>query len=345
MRGGGTHRIRYIDALKGFAALCVVLGHVVDGYLDGNMYPEANHILFCVYNVIYAFHMALFMTISGKVYAVAYLDNQGKPDRRRLYRQIGNIIVVYVLFSVAFGIVKVVFSGYINKPVSFADIWMIWCKPISPYLYDLVLLYLLFVLPVFYRGNRYLMTGLLIALAFLSSWVSFSWFQIASVLYFGLFFYMGYSDKVHPKWLIGNKWVTLCAAAVSMVLCIFFWPSDVGTLNAVPIANVLIAGGLSLVFWYLFQNIRFFSENRFLRLIGRHSLEIYVLHCFFTAGFRAVFRALGVHDPFVSVLLNFVLSTAISLTCAYICKWIGIHELFFKPVSFAMKFRKSNQGK
>ena len=79
-----------------------------------NMYPEANHILFCVYNVIYALHMALFMTISGKVYAVAYLDNQGKPDRRRLYRQIGNIIVVYVLFSVAFGIVKVVFSGYIN---------------------------------------------------------------------------------------------------------------------------------------------------------------------------------------------------------------------------------------
>ena len=291
--------------------------------------------------------MALFITISGHVYAAAYFDAQGKPDCRRIYRQLGNIIVVYVLFSVVFGLLKIVFSNYIYNTVSIKDVLIIWRIPITPYwyLYVLALFYLLFRLPVFRRANRYMMSGLLMAAAFLSGWISIDWFQISRALYFALFFYMGYSDKFHPKWLIGNKWVTVCAAAVSIVLCILFWNSDVGSLNAVPVANVLIAGGLSLMLWYLFQNIRFCSENSFLRMIGRHSLEIYVLHCFFIAGFRSVFRAIGVHDPFISVFMNFVFSTAISLTCAYICNGLGIHELLFKPVSFITKQIKKRQGK
>lgn len=80
--GGGSTRIGYLDALKGFATLCVVLGHVAVGYLEGNTYPETNQILYGVKNVIYAFHMPLFMMISGCVYAVAYYRN-GEPSQKR----------------------------------------------------------------------------------------------------------------------------------------------------------------------------------------------------------------------------------------------------------------------
>lgn len=33
-------RIAFIDVLKGFAIMCVVLGHIVDGYYKSNLYPE-----------------------------------------------------------------------------------------------------------------------------------------------------------------------------------------------------------------------------------------------------------------------------------------------------------------
>ena len=297
--------------------------------------------------------MPLFMMISGYVYAFAYFDSEGEPDRKRIYRQLGNIIAVYVLFSIPYGLIKVVFSRYTNKPVGLASLFLIFVKPIDLYwyLYDLVLLYLLFIIPIFRRGNQYIMTGLFMAAAFLSRYVTADWFQMSSTLYMALFFYIGFSGRYHAKWLIGNKRATLCAAVVGIILCFVFWnngtagdKTKVFYLNSVPVANMLIAGGTSLMLWYLFRNVRWLAENRFLALLGRHSLEIYVIHCCFTAGFRAVFPMIGVNDPFVSVLLNFVLSTAFSLAGAYICKLIGIHELIFKPVSFAMKSRKGNQG-
>ena len=53
-------RLKYIDSLKGFAILCVVLGHVTDGYLSAGMYPSSKSMPI-VHEVLYSFHMALFM--------------------------------------------------------------------------------------------------------------------------------------------------------------------------------------------------------------------------------------------------------------------------------------------
>ena len=348
MRGGGT-RIGYIDALKGFAILCVVLGHVADGYLDGNTYPEANQILFSIFNIIYAFHMPLFMTISGCVYAVAYFDSAGKPDRRRIRRQIGNIVIVYVVFSVLFGVTKVLFSHYTNKPVQLTDILLIWGKPIDIYwyLYDLILLYLLFTNPIFHKADHRIMTLILMAVALLRRYVSIGWFQISSVLYYALFFYIGFSGRDHSKRLIGNKRITAGAAAVSICLSLVLWDknpyvdrSHAVFLNSIPLANILIALGLSMMLWYLFENVRFLSENKLLSAIGRYSLEIYVLHCFFTAGLRAVFSRIGFIDPIVSIGLNFAISSVVPVAIALVCRRLGIHELVFRPVNFILQMKK-----
>ena len=53
-----NNRLFYIDTLKGFTILCVILGHIIQ-YSYNNF--DENH-LFCY---IYAFHMPLFMMISG----------------------------------------------------------------------------------------------------------------------------------------------------------------------------------------------------------------------------------------------------------------------------------------
>lgn len=352
LKPGGGIRIGYIDALKGFAILCVVLGHVADGYLDGNTYPEANQVLFDIFNTIYAFHMPLFMMISGYVYAVAYFDDAGRPDNRRIYRQIGNVAFVYVLFSVIFGLVKVAMSRYTNKPVVVTDIIMIWCKPISPYwyLYDLMLLYLIFKIPVFYKTNRNVLMFVLTVAAFCSNYVSIGWFQIPSILYLALFFYMGFSNRVHSDWLFGKKRFAIVSFAVGIVLSIIFWDKNSYTvrekavfLNSIPVVNVFIALGLSLMLWYLFRNVRWLSENRLLTLLGRYSLEIYVMHCFLTAGFRVAFSRVGVGNAYTSLALNFVLSTFIPLMAAIISKRLGIHDLLFRPVNYISRLKSKEQ--
>lgn len=347
LKRGGI-RIGYIDALKGFAILCVVLGHIADGYLDGNTYPEANQALFCIYNIIFAFHMPLFMMISGYVYAVAYFDAEGRPDRRKLYRQVGNNVIVYALFSVLFGLSKVLLSRYTNKPVALTDILLIWGKPIDLYwyLYSLVLLYLLFTAPMFRKAEKRIVACVLLLASILSSYISVGWFQISRVLYYALFFYLGASDRRYSGWLIGKKMIAISAFAVSIILCAVFWNRGPYTareaavfLNSIPVANVVIAIGISLMLWYLFGNVKWLAENRFLMMLGRYSLEIYVTHCFFTAGFRAVLPRTGVSNAYISVALNFIFSTSIPLVGALICKRLGIHDLIFRPMNYISRLK------
>ena len=57
-----SQRIAYIDALKGFAILCVVLGHIATGNLRD---PFTQTIYFYLYNIIYSFHMPAFIFLSG----------------------------------------------------------------------------------------------------------------------------------------------------------------------------------------------------------------------------------------------------------------------------------------
>ena len=60
--GRRVRRIAYIDILKGVAAFLVVLGHIVT-------YDADFHRL---YNVIYSFHMPLFMFLSGCTAELSY---------------------------------------------------------------------------------------------------------------------------------------------------------------------------------------------------------------------------------------------------------------------------------
>ena len=56
-----THRINYIDRMKGMAILFVVIGHIFMFSMEQSSNVAAQ--------VIYAFHMPLFMFLSGIVAA------------------------------------------------------------------------------------------------------------------------------------------------------------------------------------------------------------------------------------------------------------------------------------
>ena len=57
----GTTRFEFVDALRGFAIVFVVIGHTLQyGAAD----PDEN----ALFRLIYAFHMPLFMFISGFVF-------------------------------------------------------------------------------------------------------------------------------------------------------------------------------------------------------------------------------------------------------------------------------------
>lgn len=79
-------RITFIDSLKGFLILLVIVGHI--GYAN---YPDTT----IVYDVIYSFHMPLFVFVSG------FLMNSITPTKllHKLPSLLFPFIIVGMLFS------------------------------------------------------------------------------------------------------------------------------------------------------------------------------------------------------------------------------------------------------
>ena len=343
LAGGGTSkRIRYIDALKGFAIICVVIGHVAAGYLSAGMYPESSTFIYSVYNIMYAFHMPLFMMISGFVFCTAYV-REGIPNTKRIFGQVFNLVAIYFIFSIPFGLFKIAVGKYTNQPVSLMDVVMIWAKAIPPYwyLYVLVFLYLIFSVERLYKVNKYIMISLLTTLALISQLFDFPYFEINWLLYLMLFFYIGILHSLSDDKIIGNKVLSVVMLCAAVALSAVLWDRE-KMLSKKFAASTVIALGISLAVWYLFENVKFMSNSRFLQTVGRYSLEIYVIHCVFTAGFRAVFPKLGIENVYLSFFLNTVISTAIPIGFSAACKKLNIHGLFFKPVTYIRNLKNGD---
>lgn len=331
-------RIDWIDALKGFGIICVVLGHVVKGYMDAHAFRESTALLHAVYNVLYSFHMPLFMVVSGYLFDKAYVDGN-RPDRllkkKSLNRQTANLAVLYVLYSVLLGLSKIVFTGEVNHQVSLTDILMIWAKPIQLmwYLYVLLLLYVLFRIRFFRNGNAYLCLGLA-ALSLVSGYLpKVPWFQVNQLAYYAFFFCAGqWIDRILSE--KKSLWAGSGLLILSLVLAVVYW-NDKKYLNNIPVVNTLVAAGLVFGLLILFSKVKCFSGSRFFRVFGKHSLEIYLLHPYAATVCRSLFRKAGLSSMIPCVLLNTLISLLLPLAFSLLVKKTGCNDLFFRPYSFA----------
>lgn len=337
-------RIGYIDSLKGFAILLVVLGHIADGYFLANMYPQSNELLYSIYNVIYAFHMPLFMIISGYVYCYAYFDKNMKPIKERIFKQILNLIVIYFIFSVPFGIFKMICEQFTNKSVSITDILMIPIKPISPYwyIYILIPLYYIFSRECIYKLNQWITFGIFVVICICSNFIKIPYFEINKIMYYAVFFYIGIAYKINKRFILNNGFIVFSLFVVSIILCFIFWNHNqdmTRCINRYAVINLIAASGISFMIWYVFEHIKIIGNNSILRFLGTYCLEIYVLHCVFTAGNRIILSKIG--DTILSILINMLISLAIPILFSIVCKKLNIHGLFFKPVTYITKKSKT----
>ncbi|MCR5123213.1 MAG: acyltransferase [Ruminococcus sp.] len=336
-------RIKWIDSLKGFATVCVVLGHVADGYLSAGLFPEHRSVLDAVFNVIYLFHMPLFFVLSGMTFQTAYgFEIREKGRTERLRGQLINIMLLYFFYCLLIGCFKIMFSGSVNKPVGVKDLLLLWGKPIYPYWYFYVLavFYAVFSIKRVICMKSAVLFPILFCVSLAGTYAdTHDWFQVQHILFNGLFFFLGVS---YIKGDLTKLFSPAPAAAVFAVSCVtaalFF--DDSRYVYNVPLINTVTAFGVSVGLICLFSTIKIFGEMKLMTYIGRHCLEVYVLHCFLTAGNRAFFPKLGINNFYISVILNLIISTSLPLLFGIITKKTGIYELFFKPYGFLLSCRK-----
>lgn len=91
------------DVLKSISILLVVIGHVTILYKPNGSFPDLNNAwLSEATDIIYLFHMPLFITISGAIYAIGYDKGKYSNILTLLNNKFKRLIVPYLVVSLCF---------------------------------------------------------------------------------------------------------------------------------------------------------------------------------------------------------------------------------------------------
>ncbi len=329
----GKNRIVYLDNLKGFAIILVVFGHVAEKYLFFDSYPEYNFIYKMIYDIVYSFHMPLFMIVSGFLYSTAYYDDYilNKP---RIKKHCINLIIVYILISIIVWGAKCCFNGDVLHPVDMSSLLLIWINPIG-HLWYLHLLLLMYVVNVYIiqliKTDHTNMAFLVMLMAnIMSKYMVFGdVYLLSRFMKYELFFFIGILWCCKEDfWLFSYKSI-IALLLITAICAILYFPQMVSGLPF-QLLGTLVSIGISVSIFSLFRkrcnkDIKLFSE------LGGKSLEIYLLHQFPVTILQLLMGRISFIDGMISLLLNFVLSICSVLLVIYVMKRIKIYNLFFRP--------------
>lgn len=336
------NRVQWIDSLKGFAIISVVLGHAILAYLySGEMFENPKMLLVIVRNLIYAFHMPLFYMISGYVFEIAYIEKEDKDTIGRIKRQILNLLIIYFVYSVLYGVLKLMSTSYVNNGISWKDLILIPFKPIEQYwyLYVLIELYFLFI----FDKIRTIKPIILITISGIASLVSgflptISWFSISYFIFNTFFFCVGmkftWIKQSYNKKTFGYLYKLMI---ISMLICTTYFLFINEYIRTKPLLNCIIAFSLSLMIWKIFENYANRHIIKFFAPIGKYSLEIYLIHSFIISGLKSFMFKIQIDNYYICILICTSFGIFIPILISLIAKKIGIHNFFFKPVHYLKK--------
>lgn len=328
-------RIFWIDSIKGLAMFSVVLCHVVNGYYSASIFPELEPVLYGIQNIANSFQMALFCMASGFLFHSAYCKEGGELKKEKVKKQILTLLSIYILWCIIMGIFKIVLSGHVNNETQLQDLFFIWCRPIGVYwyLFVLIILYLIFwnekirMLEDKYAFPIFGIIGLL-GSALPDDFLG-GYFLIRRVMYYSLVFYLGIQiSKRLIKYLNQSK--SLVCGISGGGLIFLFWESE-KEIYHIPIINLITALLVCFCVFGFFSSSNLLGKSKLLCALGKNSLDIYLLHVFFTAGIRMLVQKLQFTNAVASILLTLIMALFLPVCVGYLLKKIHLYSLFFKP--------------
>jgi fucose 4-O-acetylase-like acetyltransferase len=312
-----TKRLDYIDALKGFAILLVVMGHfLANCHTDFKTALVGGGQSMLLWKFIYSFHMPLFMFCSGLVFK---FDN---PSLSNLIISINKRIKGLMLPY--FGMGAVAFF-LLDK---FAPFW---------YLYTLFVFYVI-TLAIYLIMSRFqwwhgiagsvilLITGLFVQIS-CSKLGNYEIKPFLDIGHFSLYFFfcLGVVFKKHQiSKYCGTKFFS---TTVIIFFILFLIKFDIihtsnNHLLSVVTSRMYVLSAI-LMLYSLFLNVEKGYTFTWLKKIGFISLEIYILHPFFLPKLAFFEDAFNSFAPQSSVIIQFFVSLVASILLIVCCSFFA----------------------
>lgn len=322
MAEAARQRLLWLDYAKGIGILLVVAGHLMRGLVDNGL-VSANAPGYQWFDfTLYTFHMPLFFCLSGLT-AAQSLDKGRAPF---IKSKLWTIAWPYVLWSIAFGILRVLFS---SKGVTWDRLAWIPIYPMSIFWFLYVLLMCHLVFAFWPERKRSWLLGLSIAAFAASEFIP----EIAKTVWPPLFMFFG----AMPFYMAGHylkdfaakaplKLWTVPALTTGFALSVLAAHALVGwryqSILAVPASLFGIAAVIAL------SRQVSLRAGAALALLGAASMTIYVSHTLIASIVRKMLERLNINDLLSNIAILFVVCMALTLAAHYILKRLGWLPVF-----------------
>ena len=325
-------RIIWVDYARGVGIFLVVLGHVLRGLHSSEIIQDGTAFR-SIDSWIYTFHMPLFFVLSG-----LFVERRIGRSGRIFLREIsGSIAYPYLVWSVLQTLMQLALSRYANTKVNLSELTGILVYPIMQFwfLYVLFLIYLgYYVLHRIGLGPLGAF-GVFTAFWLTQGWLDLgSWWPINSTRIHGVFFALG---ALMTYYGCTGRVGRASSAALALVSALGYGavatavarPSG-GGLNFVSEPAITLCGITASVALAILLS-RMPSVD-FVRVMGVHSLEIYVAHTIASAALRiALVKGFSIHNIPMHVTIGTAGGIALPLLLSGLCRRYHAEFLFRLP--------------
>ena len=321
-------RLEWVDYLRGIAIILVVYRHALIGIQRSSI--EAPAILTNANMIFYSFRMPLFFLLSG----IFISGSIAKKSLNKLIEiKFENLFYPYLIWTVIQITLQIIFGQYTNSSRGFVDYTYILYHPRNldqfwylPALFNATVVFLITQTKFKPSALGQLVFGMVLYLAspyfqkvsMMSDWMEFYIFFAIGNALSGFFF--------KPTWqkFLANPLGFLILIPLFVATQLYYLQHDVGNNNLLTDLNQIKANYLNHAYnqlsflvialvgcltmfklSFLFQKWKLLP---FLRIVGYHSLQIYVMHVIVTGFVRLVLHSwLGVNNAGLLLVAGIVI--------------------------------------
>lgn len=307
-------RIEWIDKVKGFAIFLMVMGHVIAWSFDSfdDVLASGDMNLLVVWRFIYSFHMPLFMFCSGFLFYKAIDWFSFNNVKRMLWKRVQSLLIPYICAG---------FLIYLLDGSEF-KYWFLWYLFIFSVFTAIVFLVFKYIIRI--KWQQEIITAFLLA-------VSLCCFKIGgcshplfdSHINFFLYYSLG---VIYRMWSITDKVLknNIVYSLSILVFCVLFSLKFVGFSNVWSSIIIAIAGINVFVIYFEYYHT---SKYKIWEWLGKMSLQIYIIHFFFTINIPEIGNYITSlsqrFDVRSGIVIEFSTSFVLSIIVVFLCYLIN----------------------
>ena len=334
-------KIVFIDVLKSFACLCVVIGHVIRGMRKEPI--EVSVVLSVLADFVYYFHVPCFFFASGYLYANKQLKSL-EEYRKFICKKLIALGIPYFACSVFY----IMMGSIVSSDISFNSlpglVGELLMAPVAQYWYLYALFEMFVIVPVieymFRKTDKGWILFLLIVAA-LGVRVDTLWIKYLVLytcyFYLGAYFNQKNIIKKYHVYEMDSRKLLLFSGLLSVglygvykyVLAELIIHKSVNNVFQGTV-KLLLVGCMVMMAIAITHTDN--AINRFLNRLAPYSLYIYLFHTWFTGLTRVLLCKTGIYSDWLHMLCGMAAGVAGPLVVALVIRKIPFFRFWIEPL-------------